>query len=242
MKKTISVFLYLMIVTGMIFSGCSSNKETKKTTTSAPPGFSIDLEGLTGEEEVEEEEEEEEVEEVEEEAEEEVEEAEEEVEEAEEEADGGSAPPGLSIDLSGLEEEEEVVEEEIVEEEDPMPPLIEEAVEEELEEEEELVEATTMYVDGTYSSSGSYQSPAGSESISVTLVVQDDRVSSLSVASNATHATSQTYQGKFISGINSLVVGQDISEIGSFSQVNGSSLTPSAFNQALNSIKSQALS
>ena len=235
MKKTISVFLYLMIVTGMIFSGCSSNKETKKTTTSAPPGFSIDLEGLTGEEEVEEEEEEEEVEEVEE-------EAEEEVEEAEEEADGGSAPPGLSIDLSGLEEEEEVVEEEIVEEEDPMPPLIEEAVEEELEEEEELVEATTMYVDGTYSSSGSYQSPAGSESISVTLVVQDDRVSSLSVASNATHATSQTYQGKFISGINSLVVGQDISELGSFSQVNGSSLTPSAFNQALNSIKSQALS
>ena len=169
MKKTISVFLYLMIVTGMIFNGCSRTKDD------------------------------------------------------------------VVIETDNIEEEvvvEEPVEEVVVEE--PVPPLIEEAV-------EEVVEATTVYADGSYSASGSYQSPAGSESISVTLVVKDDKVSSLSVVSNAINATSQNYQGKFVSGINSLVVGQSIEELGSFSQVNGSSLTPSAFNQALNNIKSQAL-
>jgi len=212
MKKTISIFLYLMIVTGMIFSGCSGVKEEVAT-------------------------------------------------ETEEVEDVDSSPPGVIIKLEGfdeettdevVEEEETAKEEEVVEEvtpepvveepEEKLPPLIEEAIDEEVLEEEEVAEVTTMYADGSYSSSGSYQSPAGSESISVTLVVKDDKVSSLSVVSNAVHATSKTYQGKFISGINSLVVGKSIEELGSFSQVNGSSLTPNGFKQALNSIKSQALS
>ena len=207
MKKTISVFLYLMIVTGMIFSGCSGVKEEVAT-------------------------------------------------ETEEVEDVDSSPPGVIIKLEGfdeettdevVEEEETAKEEEVVEEvtpepvveepEEKLPPLIEEAIDE-----EEVAEVTTMYADGSYSSSGSYQSPAGSESISVTLVVKDDKVFSLSVASNAVNATGKIYQGKFISGINSLVVGKSIEELGSFSQVNGSSLTPNGFNQALNSIKSQALS
>ena len=148
-----------------------------------------------------------------------------------------SAPPGVTINLGDVE-----VEEAVEEEEEPMPALIEAAENDDVLEEEEVVEVTTTYVDGSYSASGSYQSPAGSESISVTLQIQDDKVSSLSVTSNAVNTTSQTYQGKFISGINSLVVGQSIEELGSFSQVNGSSLTPNAFNQALSSIKSQALS
>ncbi len=199
-----------MIVTGMIFGGCSGVKEEVATET-------------------------------------------EEVEEVEE---VDSSPPGVIIKLEGFDEEttDEVVEEEettkeeevveviipelpVVEPEEKLPPLIEEATDV-----EEVSEVTTMYADGSYSSSGSYQSPAGSESISVTLVVKDDKVSSLSVVSNAVHATSKTYQGKFISGINSLVVGKSIEELGSFSQVNGSSLTPNGFKQALNSIKSQALS
>ena len=122
-----------------------------------------------------------------------------------------------------------------------LPTLIEEATDDEIVEEEKNAESSTVYADGSYASSGSYQTPAGAESISVTLVVKDDKVSSLSVAANSSNSTGKTFQGKFIAGINSLVVGKNIGELGSFSQVNGSSLTPNGFNKALNSIKSQAI-
>lgn len=100
----------------------------------------------------------------------------------------------------------------------------------------------TIYTDGSYFQISSYQSPAGSESITIQLQLKDDRVTGLSVGPQATHDVSKGFQQLFTEGIGSLVVGKSLDEIGQVGAVNGSSLTPSAFNIALNVIKSEARS
>lgn len=99
---------------------------------------------------------------------------------------------------------------------------------------------TTKYVDGVYTQTGSYQSPAGPETITVTVTVGGDVVKSLTVTPNTSNETSKIYQGLFRDGVNSLVVGKNIDEISGFSQVNGSSLTPGGFNGAFAQVKASA--
>lgn len=101
-------------------------------------------------------------------------------------------------------------------------------------------EETFLYVDGSYTQTGSYQNPAGGDSITVTLTVDDDVVTALTVLGNATNPTTKNYQSLFISGIPSLVVGKSLDSLGSLGPVNGSSLTPNGFNQALAAIKASA--
>ncbi|HVT74902.1 MAG TPA: hypothetical protein VHD69_00565 [Candidatus Paceibacterota bacterium] len=95
------------------------------------------------------------------------------------------------------------------------------------------------YKDGTYTARGTYQSPAGLESIDVTLTLKGDVVTDASVVSHATIAQSINFQGKFISGFKALVVGQDIDSI-KLDKVSGSSLTPKGFNSAVTEIKAEA--
>lgn len=118
----------------------------------------------------------------------------------------------------------------------------EEASTEEVKAEETVTEevASNTYKNGSYTQSGSYGSPAGSESISVTLSIADDTVSSVSVSPNATHAVSKKFQDKFAGGISGQVVGKKLSELGSIGAVNGSSLTGGGFNSAIASIKNSA--
>lgn len=101
-------------------------------------------------------------------------------------------------------------------------------------------EESSVYEDGTYTASGDYASPAGPESIAVTLTVKNDIVSSVSITKNATNETSINFQGLFAAGISGQVVGKSLDEIGNYSSVNGSSLTPNAFDAALASIKADA--
>lgn len=95
------------------------------------------------------------------------------------------------------------------------------------------------YADGTYSSAGSYLSPAGREEIYVTLVLDGDSISDASVETRATNPTSRMMQGAFSQGFREQVVGKNIDEI-SLSVVNGSSLTPKGFMDALSEIKAEA--
>jgi uncharacterized protein with FMN-binding domain len=104
----------------------------------------------------------------------------------------------------------------------------------------EAAEESSVYEDGTYTASGSYASPAGPESIAVTLTITDDVVSSVSIQKNAANDKSINYQGLFAAGISAQVVGKPLDEIGGYSSVNGSSLTPDGFDAALSSIKAQA--
>lgn len=105
--------------------------------------------------------------------------------------------------------------------------------------------STQKYKDGTYTAVGNYNSPAGLEHITVTLRIQKDTVISSTVVSgelnkeNNESPQTRVYQGLFIIGYKSHVVGKDISTI-HLNAVSGSSLTPKGFNDALVKIEAQA--
>ncbi len=95
------------------------------------------------------------------------------------------------------------------------------------------------YKDGTYTESGSYSSPAGSELIGVTLTLKSGTISDATVVRQATDQTASSYQGLFISGYKSVVIGKQIDSV-SLHNVAGSSLTPKGFMDALSKIKKDA--
>lgn len=100
---------------------------------------------------------------------------------------------------------------------------------------------TVKYLDGSYTETGAYQSPAGPENVKVVVTVSGDVVTGVTVTPMAVNETSVKFQGQFVAGINALVVGKKLDEIGGFAQVNGSSLTPKGFDSALAAIKADAL-
>jgi len=97
------------------------------------------------------------------------------------------------------------------------------------------------YADGTYTADGSYATPESVESISVTITLEDDIVTDVEVTGNPQKRESEEYQSKFIGGIASVVVGQDIDDL-QVSRVAGSSLTSGGFNDAIETIKAEAAS
>lgn len=104
----------------------------------------------------------------------------------------------------------------------------------------EPAQESSVYEDGAYTASGSYVSPGGPESIGVTLTIENDIVTAVSIQKNAALDKSINFQGLFAAGISAQVVGKSLDEIGGYSSVNGSSLTPDGFDAALSSIKAQA--
>ena len=97
----------------------------------------------------------------------------------------------------------------------------------------------TKYKDGTYTATGNYNSPAGYESINVSITLKNSIVTGSSVTAGAYGGRSARYQQMFIGGYKAYVIGKNIDTI-SLSRVSGSSLTPAGFNDALSQIKSQA--
>ena len=96
-----------------------------------------------------------------------------------------------------------------------------------------------VYKDGVYSATGSYISPGGQETIGVSLTLKDDVVVDATATAQATRPESVKYQGKFVSGYKTLVVGKKLAEI-NLTKVSGSSLTPKGFMDALTKIETQA--
>lgn len=97
------------------------------------------------------------------------------------------------------------------------------------------------YRNGKYSAKGAYQSPAQMEEVEVTLTITDGVITSGEFISKATHPTSKKLQGMFAEGFEEAVVGKNIDEV-NLTVVNGSSLTPKGFMDALSKIKTQAQS
>lgn len=95
------------------------------------------------------------------------------------------------------------------------------------------------YRNGEYSATGEYQTPAGTQSIGVTLTLDDDVVTAVSLDRDHTRGTSAEFQEKFDSGIEGEVVGKNINDL-DVSKVSGSSLTSGGFNAALAEIKTEA--
>ena len=95
------------------------------------------------------------------------------------------------------------------------------------------------YADGTYTADGSYATPESVETIAVTVTLEDDVITAVEVTGDPQKRESEQYQGEFIGGIADVVVGQDIDDI-QVSRVAGSSLTSGGFNEAIETIKSEA--
>lgn len=100
--------------------------------------------------------------------------------------------------------------------------------------------SSNVYANGTYSQSGTYNSPAGVESILVSLTIQDDIVTGVNVVPNSKDETSMAFIKLFASGISSTVIGKPAEGIGQVGAVNGSSLTGAGFNKAMAGILAQA--
>ncbi len=99
--------------------------------------------------------------------------------------------------------------------------------------------STSVLKDGTYSATGSYQTPGGQESIGVTVTLADGTITNASVTQKGKTGEAQEFQAAFVSGFKSQVVGKKITDI-SLSRVAGSSLTPNGFNSAIDDIEKQA--
>jgi hypothetical protein len=103
----------------------------------------------------------------------------------------------------------------------------------------ESADLVTVYRDGTYTAVGDYRSPAGPETIDVSITLKDDIIVDAVVDANATNKLSIDFQGKFISGYKAMVIGKRLDEV-QLDKVSGSSLTPAGFNEALVEIKADA--
>jgi len=99
--------------------------------------------------------------------------------------------------------------------------------------------ASAGYKDGQYMATGGYQSPGGSEEITIKVTLKNGVITDTSAQNGATDSEAEEYQNKFIKNYKTVVVGKSIANI-SLSRVSGSSLTPIGFNNAISQIKSQA--
>ncbi len=95
------------------------------------------------------------------------------------------------------------------------------------------------YKSGTYTATGSYISPGGTEQIEVSITLDGDIIKDTSVNPRPASTTSPIYQGEFARGYKVMVIGKDIDDV-KLSRVSGSSLTSRGFHDALNQIKNQA--
>lgn len=96
-----------------------------------------------------------------------------------------------------------------------------------------------QYKDGSYSASGEYVSPAGKETVNVQLTLKNGVITQVQFDADSQNPASVQLQNQFKSGYSTLVLGKPIDEV-SLTVVNGSSLTPKGFMDALDKIKKDA--
>jgi uncharacterized protein with FMN-binding domain len=99
--------------------------------------------------------------------------------------------------------------------------------------------SSVQYKNGTYTASGTYQTPQSVEKVTVSLTLSDDTVTSVKVTGDPQTSETVHYQGEFVAGISSAVVGKKIEDL-SVTRVGGSSLTSAGFNDALAKIEAEA--
>ncbi len=82
----------------------------------------------------------------------------------------------------------------------------------------------------------SYTSPAGAETIAVSMVIVEGAVASISAVPSAKHDVSKKWQTAFAGGLSAAAVGKSLSEIAGLDAVGGASLTTGGFKEAVASL------
>ncbi len=100
--------------------------------------------------------------------------------------------------------------------------------------------SSANYKDGVYTATGSFYTPSGDEQIGVTVTLAGNNITNVSIDDSSIYSgTSFAYTDQFAHGINAAVDGKNIDTV-NVSRVSGASLTPMAFNSALDTIKNNA--
>lgn len=92
---------------------------------------------------------------------------------------------------------------------------------------------------GTFTATGDYRSPGGSQQVEVSVTLDDGTITAVEVTPHASDPTSAAFQEDFAANVADQVVGKPISEA-KVSKVSGSSLTSQGFNAALDQIAAEA--
>lgn len=96
------------------------------------------------------------------------------------------------------------------------------------------------YKDGSYTASTSYEVPHGNQnSVSATLTIAGGKITNVTTNNDYSDEESAQYVDFFKQEISSAIVGQNLADV-SVSRVGGASLTSSAFNDVLDTIRTQA--
>ena len=100
---------------------------------------------------------------------------------------------------------------------------------------------TSSYKDGTYTATASYSVPHGEQnSIAAEVTVAAGKIVSVKTTDNYSDHESAMYISGFESSVNSSASGQSLATY-SPSRIGGASLTTAAFDDALDTIRSQAM-
>lgn len=96
------------------------------------------------------------------------------------------------------------------------------------------------HADGTYSATGTYISPNGTETVEVEVTLEGNTITAVTVNPQPTNPTTSRFQSMFAGGIEAEVVGKRVDEV-QVTRVAGSSLTGGGFTEALDAIRADAL-
>lgn len=99
--------------------------------------------------------------------------------------------------------------------------------------------STSSYKDGTYTASSSYYVPHGTNTISATITVSNNKITSVTTKDDYTDRESAMYIDSFESSVSGSAVGTSLANA-SFSRIGGASLTTEAFNSVLDEVRTQA--
>lgn len=99
--------------------------------------------------------------------------------------------------------------------------------------------STGSYKNGTYTASTSYMVPRGTNTINVTLTIVDGVITSISTKHTSNDHESALYIDSFDSDIDDATTGESLSGF-SVSRIGGASLTTDAFNDVLDTIRTDA--
>lgn len=99
--------------------------------------------------------------------------------------------------------------------------------------------AQTSDASGTWTETGDYATPGGTESVTVELTAKDGTVTAVQVTGSGESPNARRYQSAFSSGIAAEVVGKPLATL-KVGAVSGSSLTGNGFNAAVEKIRADA--